>query len=71
VPALENTTQYSAQAREDGLNYLMNCSFVSGDTTQALTYASYLDHFYAQEGNSQKRQQLTQWIAYMKSAGKQ
>src|SRR6185312_2654045 len=64
APTLATNTQYTVQAREAALNYLMNCNFMGGNVSQGLVYSGQLKKLYAQDGNTQKQQQLTQLLNY-------
>lgn len=59
--------QYNTKAREAGLDYLMVCTLMSGNTKQALSYATQLNRLYAQNNQSQEQQKLAQFIKYMQS----
>lgn len=62
-----NSTQYTNATREVTLDYLMTCNFEEGNTKQALLYANTLEQLYAQDGNTQKHQSLSQFVIYMKT----
>jgi hypothetical protein len=66
---LINTTNYTQQARETGLDYLVKCSFIQGNSQQALSYATQLDQLYAKDGTASapKRLQLKQLVTYIKN----
>jgi hypothetical protein len=69
VATYENSNKYSDSARETALNYLVNCSFLVHNNQKALSYAAILDKLYAQDGNTQKQQQLAWLINYTKNYG--
>jgi hypothetical protein len=66
-PKLANSSQYTLSAREQGLNYLINCEFINGNTKLALSYADQLNSLYSQDHNAQKQQDLSELVLYIKS----
>ncbi|HEX4774350.1 MAG TPA: hypothetical protein VH234_02445 [Candidatus Saccharimonadales bacterium] len=71
-PQLAGSSKYSTDVREQALNYIISCTFETGNTKQALVYAYQLQKLYTQDGSKSAKQQqnLTQLIKYMESYGK-
>jgi len=66
---LENSTDYTNAAREQGLNYLMQCDFLTGNNQEGLKYATLLNQLYVADNNLQKQAQLAQLVKYIQNYG--
>jgi hypothetical protein len=64
-------THYTTSARERALEYLMACSNITGNNFQALDYANQLEALYVKDKNTQKQQEITAYISYIKRSGQQ
>jgi hypothetical protein len=67
VKSVGSSSQYTNQANEQALDYLMHCELLAGNVKQSLVYADKLGALYTKEGNTQKRQEVDQTIKYIKS----